>query len=355
MTDSEGIVPGEGDGQENVPKAHDPQSPQAKPPEGLVESTSQTGDQREGALPQIVIQQPPPPPRDWVQIIVAALPGVAALIALIFTYASLKGQLQSNTDQLQATRSQLTIESQGQITDRFNAAIANLGSKAIDVRIGGIYALQRIMIDSHRDQPAILEVLTAFVRDHSPAPGRPVTLGKPVPVPTPALHISIPAYLRAGVTLIGIPADVQAALDVIGDRNAAFDSAAPIDLANTNLDDANMGGLNFNGAIFFGSDLIGANLTQAKLVGADFQEADLFAASLVQASLGGAWFNATNLVAAKLQDASLPTADFGMKEYGSLQLSGADLSSANFSGADIKGANFRGAKLSGVIGLRSKA
>jgi hypothetical protein len=319
--------------------------PQAKSPEAPIDRTPQTDHQRAEVVPQVVIQQPPPPPRDWVQIIVIALPGIAALVALIFTYASLRGQLQANTDQLQATKSQLSIETQGQITDRFNAAVTNLGSSAIDVRIGGIYALQRIMADSHRDQPAIVEILTAFVRNHSPAATRPVVPHRPIP--------------RETANVIGgrvpyIPADVQAALTVIGDRNAAFDGSVSIDLAHTNLDGANLGGLDLKGAIFFESDLIGANLTQAQLDGTDFQEADLFAASLFQASLVGAQFNAANLVTATLREANLTDADFGTLDYGSLKFDGADLSAANLSGADVKGANFKGADLRRVIGLSSK-
>ena len=177
------------------------------------------------------------------RFIAAALPGIAALIALIFTYASLKGQLQANTDQLQATQSQLSFETQAQITDRFNAAVTNLGSSAIDVRIGGIYALQRIMVDSPRDQPAIVEILTAFVRDHSPAAARPVELHGPVPVPIAYVNVN-------GGRPVLIPADVQAALSVIGERNTAYDDSVAIDLANTDLNGANLGGLDLRGRHF---------------------------------------------------------------------------------------------------------
>jgi hypothetical protein len=75
--------------------------------------------------------------RDWLQISVTALPGLAAVIALIFAWLSVN-----------ATNYQLQTAQQGQITDRYNAAITNLGSSSVDVRLGGIYALQRIMQDS---------------------------------------------------------------------------------------------------------------------------------------------------------------------------------------------------------------
>jgi hypothetical protein len=83
-------------------------------------------------------------------LVAAALPGLTALVALVFTWMSVEG-----------TQTQLRIAEQGQITNRFNAAIHNLGSDSPDVRQGGIHALQRIMQDSPRDQSAIVSVLTA--------------------------------------------------------------------------------------------------------------------------------------------------------------------------------------------------
>jgi hypothetical protein len=79
---------------------------------------------------------PTPPKRDWVAIIVTMLPGVAALIAVGFTYAS----VQATENQVQIARQGQNTAQQGQITDRYNAAITNLGSRSIDIRLGGIYA-----------------------------------------------------------------------------------------------------------------------------------------------------------------------------------------------------------------------
>ena len=58
-------------------------------------------------------------------------------------------------------------DEQGQVTDRYTKAIEQLGSDKLDVRIGGIYALERIARDSARDHPTVMEVLTAFIREHS--------------------------------------------------------------------------------------------------------------------------------------------------------------------------------------------
>ena len=66
------------------------------------------------------------------------------------------------------TARNFSLARQGQVTDRYTKAIEQLGSdKGLDVRIGGIYALERIARDSRRDYPTIMEVLAAFIRDHS--------------------------------------------------------------------------------------------------------------------------------------------------------------------------------------------
>jgi len=53
------------------------------------------------------------------------------------------------------------------VTDRYTKAIEQLGSDKRDVRIGGIYALERVARDSPRDHPTVIEVLAAFIREHS--------------------------------------------------------------------------------------------------------------------------------------------------------------------------------------------
>jgi hypothetical protein len=59
------------------------------------------------------------------------------------------------------------LTQQGQLADRYTKAIAQLGDDKLDVRLGGIYALERIAVDSKRDHPTVVEVLSAFVRERS--------------------------------------------------------------------------------------------------------------------------------------------------------------------------------------------
>ena len=65
------------------------------------------------------------------------------------------------------TARNFTLSREGQVTDRYTKAIEQLGSDKLDVRIGGIYALERVARDSARDHPTVMEVLTAFIREHS--------------------------------------------------------------------------------------------------------------------------------------------------------------------------------------------
>jgi uncharacterized protein YjbI with pentapeptide repeats len=243
--------------------------------------------------------------RDWITIgaiALAGLPGLAALVALVFTY-----------QQVNATNAQLQIAEQGQITDRYNAAITNLGSPSIEVRLGGIYALQRLMQDSPRDQSTVIAVLCAFVRDQ--------TSSAATPKQSAASQL---------------PTDIQAALTVVGTRNTA--NGGTVDFDHTQLPDAQLSSLKLFRANFFN-----ANLDGADLIGADLARADLFAATLTGATLTGA-----TLTGANLDGATLDNVDFIRATLNGATFPGADLSGANLTGANLTGADLRGAILGGA-------
>ncbi|HEY6248387.1 MAG TPA: hypothetical protein VI685_00410, partial [Candidatus Angelobacter sp.] len=66
-----------------------------------------------------------------------------------------------------ATWKGIGLSREGQITDRFAKAIEQLGAAKAGVRVGGIYALERIAKDSERDHWTVMEVLTAYIRDNA--------------------------------------------------------------------------------------------------------------------------------------------------------------------------------------------
>jgi hypothetical protein len=219
---------------------------------------------------------------------------LAALIALVPTYLSLR-----------ATNDQLQLAEQGQLIDRYNAAITNLGSGSIDVRLGGIYALQRLMHDSPPDQPTIVAVLCAFVRDRSPlkqvGPGASVSK-------------------RSGLP----PSDIQAALTVVGARDPRNDGRTTViylklaGLTYVSFTDAHLARANFAWA-----DLSWADFTGANLAGADFSNANLSSVNFGYANLAGANFTNANLTGANLQNANLAGADLagatGANLYGAFR------------------------------------
>ena len=170
---------------------------------------------------------------------------------------------------------QLRVTLEGQLTDRYTKAVDQLGSDHLDVRVGGIYALERIARDSPYDRATIEEVLTAYVRDHAPWPPPPAP---PPPslqaiaqrlvtvvqrqrsaqrrtAKTPAGHAQQGQPGTNGAEPQGPPADVQAAMTVLGRRELPPGGRRPLDLTRVDLRRVQLEGANLQDA-----DLDGANL-----------------------------------------------------------------------------------------------
>src|SRR5438552_2428405 len=78
-----------------------------------------------------------------------------------------------NTNKTSAlTLRAVELTEQGQVTDRYTKAVGQLGDGSSPVRVGGIYALERIGHDSSKDQTTIIYVLGAFIRERSRVPER---------------------------------------------------------------------------------------------------------------------------------------------------------------------------------------
>ena len=63
----------------------------------------------------------------------------------------------------------LKVAQEGQITERFTRAVNQLGSRKIEIRLGGIYALERISKESDKYYWIVMKILTAYVRTNSQA------------------------------------------------------------------------------------------------------------------------------------------------------------------------------------------
>ncbi len=175
------------------------------------------------------------------------------------------------------------LTEQGHITERYTKAIEQLGSAQLDVRLDGVYALERIAVDSARDHPTVVEVLGAYVRQHTDPTQR---RRRPPPV---AVHDKAPP--RPAV-------DVQAAVSVLG-RLPSRPGVSRGDLTSAHLPGALLTGANLLGARFVGVNLIKAGLDGANLTGARLNRANLTGAGLGGANLTGAGLNGAELATVK--------------------------------------------------------
>lgn len=204
------------------------------------------------------------------------LAGVAVLVGGYVAYQQLKvgrEQLEDARHQAQATakqaRKQLAIAQQGQITERLNTAIDHLSSDNEHVRLGGIYALERIANNSEKDREAIAEILTAYVRHHAKwadQPRQPTSMEE-----LPGLRARQP--------------DVQAVMTVLGRRAPSLLPPgeteptrlflAHVDLREVGLKKANLRRADLREVHLEGAHLEGADLNEAQLEGAHLEGAHL--------------------------------------------------------------------------------
>jgi hypothetical protein len=239
--------------------------------------------------------------------------GAAQKQALVVTLAQILGGT-ALLSGLYFTWRTLQVNREGQITERFTRAIDQLGKvedgkKLFEIRVGGIYALERISRESEEDYWPIMEILTAYVREHAPWPPEKLSSEEEVEEGKPP------------------KADIQAILTVIGrrERYPGHRESERLDLQSTNLRRSSaLNEAHLAGAYFMGANLSNAILNGANLSGADLSEADLSRAKLSNANLMGA-----NLMGANLMGANL---------------TGANLWRSNLTAADLLGANLSEAK-----------
>jgi hypothetical protein len=243
----------------------------------------------------------------------------SAIIGAYFTLQTLRN-----------TQEQLDIARSSQVTERFTRAVEQLGSNTLDVRLGGIQALARIARDSKEDCLAVVDILSAYVRTHSPWPP------------------SHPDIIDKGASQGGIPPlkkrspDIQAILTILGGlpREA---TTVKIDLVGTDLRHANLVSARIAGADLSGARMVVANLESADLSDTKLMFADLGWANLRDAQLRGAALNSANLGGARLHAADLRGAN--LQEA---KLRGAELQEAKLHGANLRKAELQGAKLANI-------
>ena len=280
---------------------------------------------------------------------------------------------------------QVAINQESHYTELFTKAVAQLGEdksvkrreragnnrmvtvetseRNIEVRIGAIYALERVLNESSDLKVPfdgqIVDTLSAYVRENC---------GEPVAFPEDddarpkraefdhayQYHSALSDYLKSRLPAKAPAdfADIQTALKVLGRRPDAGDPdpttkillpAANLqgsDLRQARLMQANLIEARLEGANLFGARLEGANLIRARLEGAD-----LSGARLEKANLSGARLEGANLSGARLEGANLSGARLGGADLSGARLGGADLREARLDGADLREARLDGADL----------
>ncbi|WP_289032290.1 pentapeptide repeat-containing protein [uncultured Roseibium sp.] len=175
----------------------------------------------------------------------------------------------------------------------------------IEVRVGAIYALERIAQDSLRDHIQIMEILTAYIRENAPVKN---------------LAPSQEPFFRAQPRT-----DVQAALDVIGRRSAEHIHLEQAKKFRLDLRKVDLSGANFERGNFEGALLVGSRLEASR-----FRQANLSGARLQRCLLNFADFYGTNLCGAILDHCTINSLD---------AWNGSFTSAANTQGMSVAGAD----------------
>ena len=211
-----------------------------------------------------------------------------------------------------ATWRQLQISRETQITEQFSRAVEQLGNDNKDQQVGGIYTLERVAKDSHRDRRIVQAVIGAYVRRHAPW----LVGSTEVPLhPTLTVDRQLPWMEHRC-------ADIQAAMWVLG-RRPRYRDEWQLYLSRVDLRGVFLYG-RLSNAMFRHANLARGYMPGVQLDGADLEDADLREANLQGARLTGA-----SLRKAHLQDANLRGAD----------LRGADLRGAQLQEAELEGAD----------------
>ncbi|MFN8585972.1 MAG: pentapeptide repeat-containing protein [Dehalococcoidia bacterium] len=234
-----------------------------------------------------------------------------------------------------ALEKQVTLQVQGQVTDRLSRGIEQLGATSDagpvpEIRAGAVFTLERVAIESPEDFGPVFQIVMGYLRTHSP---RPADEGEE-PVTRAGLRMDVAAAFLAFERLILRRPEDRSDMRVV--------------LTRTLYPQANLSGADLTGADLGGADLGGANLRRAYLGGADLGGADLRRASLGEADLHGADLGGADLRRANLGGANLRGADLRMANLGRANLGGANLGGANLGAANVRAANLRAADLGGA-------
>ena len=237
---------------------------------------------------------------------------------------------------------QANTAQQGLLNERYQRGAEMLGSKVLSVRLGGIYALQRLAEEwPGQYHIQIMRLFCAFVR--SPTRDQSLESGQ--------------AVIEPG-TLLGIRQDVEAIMQMIGSRAKSRITLERIadfrlDLRGADLPTAQFLGADLSNAMFHNSNLSGANFANTDLTDSFLSYSDLSQAQFQNVNFTRTRLGSANLSGAMLQDADLSWTSFHNANLSGTNLLRADLSEAIFQDAKASNAWLERANLSGAGFLRA--
>ena len=282
--------------------------------------------------------------------------------------------------QKQADAAQLSLRN-----ERYQKGAEMLGNERLSVRLGGIYALQRLAVELPEDYHILIMRLLCAFAHYSTTGGRNMMSDEDASgIPridadvqavmdivckrdTLALSLEAKECFQLDFSNAFLPRAILSEADLTGTilsdvnlsnatlRKAILTKAilnkanlSSADLQRTELSDANLQEANLSIAI-----LTGANFCKAKLQRANLTSAKIWATNFDRANLNNSSLAHTQIWAAKfpgafLHGANLTLADLKHTDLSNGKLAQANLSKAKAQGINLSGANLRGSNLSGA-------
>jgi uncharacterized protein YjbI with pentapeptide repeats len=209
---------------------------------------------------------------------------------------------------------------------------------AIELRIGGLYALESLARNMPEDyKEIVLKVITAYIRENARRPQR----------------ATAERNRNPSTKAVALPEDVVVAFRVLNDLVKRFEWKTPIDFEGVDFEQVDFARVDFPNCTLNlrSANLNNADLRFAQLNGACLDFAQLNRADLRDAQLNGACLDFAKLNGADLRNAQLNGTDLSYAQLNSAEmffavLNGADLSYAQLIGADLRYVQLNGTDLS---------
>jgi hypothetical protein len=166
---------------------------------------------------------------------------------------------------------QTKADLQRRITESFTKAVEQLSSDKLQIRLGGIYTLERISRESELDYWPIMETLTAFVRERARWKEEQVR------------------WKSKDTTPSKPSTDIAAVLTVIRRRDSKSRERERSENWKLDFTSADLRGAILSGAHLEGAILVGAHLEEAVLYEAHLEGAFLAEAHLEEPSEPSSW------------------------------------------------------------------